>query len=52
MNVTVSPIAIPLIYLLGFNPSVLIDVTERSAIEQCLVSDMGGALITFPKGDP
>ena len=51
-NVTVSSIDIPLIYFLGVTPSVLIDVTETLALDPYLVSDMGGALIPFPKGDP
>ena len=52
MNVTVSPIDIPLIYLLGVNSSVLIDMIDRSALDPCLVSDMVGAMVYFPKGDP
>ena len=48
-NLTVYPITIPLIYLLGVNPSVLIYVTDIYAIDPCLVSDMEGALIPFPK---
>ena len=51
-NVTVSLIAIPLIYLLGVNASVLIDVTDREALNPCLVGDMGGAPLPFTKGDP
>ena len=52
MNVTVSPISIPMIYFLVVNPSVLIDVTDRSALDPCLVSDMGGSMVSFTKGDP
>ena len=33
------------------NLSVLIDVTDRSALDPCLVSDMVGDLIPFPKSD-
>ena len=50
-NVTVYPISIPLIYLLGVNPSVLVDVADISALGPCLVIDMVGALVSFPKGD-
>ena len=51
-NVTVSPIAVPLIYFLGVKTSVLIDVTYISALDPFLVIDMGGAMIPFTKGDP
>ena len=51
-NVTVPNIFIPLIYLLGVKPSVLIDVTDILALDPFIVSYMGGALVSFPKGDP